>query len=89
MPAYACRVRGDAASWRKVLSMAGFGNSGMPARMLTDAQARAASHRVASHRVVSHCHSRCSIVKCSIVSVAMVVHAHRRAGTRIAILTQP
>ena len=42
VPAYACRVRGDAASWRKVLSMAGFGNSGMPARMLTDAQARAA-----------------------------------------------
>jgi len=38
VPAYACRVRGDAASWRKVLSMAGFGNAGLPQRMLTDAE---------------------------------------------------
>jgi len=30
VPAYACRVSGDAASWRKVLNMAGFGNSGFP-----------------------------------------------------------
>ena len=30
IPAYACRVKGDAASWRKVLSMAGFGNAGVP-----------------------------------------------------------
>lgn len=30
IPAYACRVKGDAASWSKVLSMAGFGNSGVP-----------------------------------------------------------
>jgi glutathione S-transferase len=29
-PAYACRVKGDASSWRKVLVMAGFGNSGVP-----------------------------------------------------------
>jgi len=28
--AYACRVKGDASSWRKVLTMAGFGNSGVP-----------------------------------------------------------
>ena len=34
LPAYACRVRGDAASWRKVLSMAGYGNSGVPPRVL-------------------------------------------------------
>ena len=34
LPAYACRVEGDAASWRKVLSMAGYGNSGVPARVL-------------------------------------------------------
>ena len=30
VPAYACRVKGDAASWRKVLTMAGFGNAGVP-----------------------------------------------------------
>jgi glutathione S-transferase len=30
IPAYACRVKGDASSWRKVLTMAGFGNSGLP-----------------------------------------------------------
>lgn len=29
-PEYICRVRGDASSWRKVLSMAGFGNGGVP-----------------------------------------------------------
>lgn len=28
IPAYACRVKGDASSWRKVLGMAGFGNIG-------------------------------------------------------------
>jgi glutathione S-transferase len=28
--AYSCRVKGNAASWRKVLSMAGFGNAGVP-----------------------------------------------------------
>ena len=30
LPAYACRVKGDASSWRKVLTMAGFGNAGLP-----------------------------------------------------------
>ena len=34
LPAYACRVEGDAASWRKVLSMAGYGNAGTPTRVL-------------------------------------------------------
>merc|ERR1719199_1439103 len=33
LPAYACRVQGDAASWRKVLNMAGFGNAGVPAEL--------------------------------------------------------
>jgi len=28
IPAYGCRVKGDASSWRKVLTMAGFGNAG-------------------------------------------------------------
>jgi len=28
IPAYACKVRGDPSSWRKVLTMAGFGNAG-------------------------------------------------------------
>lgn len=30
VPAYACRVRGDGSSWRKVLTMTGFGNAGVP-----------------------------------------------------------
>ena len=30
IPEYACRVKGDASSWRKVLTMAGFGNAGLP-----------------------------------------------------------
>lgn len=30
VPEYACRVKGDASSWRKVLLMAGFGNAGTP-----------------------------------------------------------
>jgi len=35
IPAYACRVKGDASSWRKVLSMAGFGNAGTPPTVLS------------------------------------------------------
>ena len=30
IPAYACRVRGNPSSWRKVLTMAGYGNGGVP-----------------------------------------------------------
>ncbi|KAL3799765.1 hypothetical protein HJC23_010415 [Cyclotella cryptica] len=30
IPAYACRVKGNASSWRKVLTMAGYGNNGVP-----------------------------------------------------------
>lgn len=30
IPEYVCRVKGDASSWRKVLTMAGFGNAGLP-----------------------------------------------------------
>ena len=30
IPEYACRVKGNASSWRKVLTMAGFGNAGVP-----------------------------------------------------------
>jgi len=30
VPAYACRVRGNPSSWRKVLTMAGYGNAGVP-----------------------------------------------------------
>lgn len=30
VPAYSCRVRGNPSSWRKVLTMAGYGNAGMP-----------------------------------------------------------
>lgn len=30
VPAYACRVQGNPSSWRKVLTMAGYGNGGVP-----------------------------------------------------------
>jgi glutathione S-transferase len=30
IPEYICRVKGDSSSWRKVLTMAGFGNAGLP-----------------------------------------------------------
>lgn len=30
VPAYACRVTGNPSSWRKVLTMAGYGNAGVP-----------------------------------------------------------
>lgn len=30
VPVYSCQVKGDASSWRKVLTMAGFGNAGVP-----------------------------------------------------------
>lgn len=30
VPAYACRVRGNPSSWRKILMMAGYGNDGVP-----------------------------------------------------------
>ena len=29
VPAYACRVKGNPSSWRKVLTMAGYGNGGV------------------------------------------------------------
>ena len=38
IPCYACRVKGNASSWRKVLNMAGFGNDGTPPTILTRMQ---------------------------------------------------
>ena len=35
LPAYACQVKGNASSWRKVLLMAGFGNAGMVPPQIT------------------------------------------------------
>ncbi|KAG7368576.1 glutathione S-transferase, N-terminal domain containing protein [Nitzschia inconspicua] len=40
IPVYACRVKGDAGSWRKVLKMAGFGNSGMPPAVSNNIESR-------------------------------------------------
>eukprot|EP00980_Cylindrotheca_fusiformis_P031286 scaffold26122_cov127-Cylindrotheca_fusiformis.AAC.5 len=40
LPVYACRIKGDAASWRKVLTMAGFGNSGVPPSIKQNMQER-------------------------------------------------
>lgn len=38
VPAYASRVKGDASSWRKVLTMAGFGNAGVPPEIVSNIQ---------------------------------------------------
>jgi len=35
IPAYACRIKGDASSWRKVLVMAGYGNAGQMPNTIT------------------------------------------------------
>lgn len=40
IPVYACRVKGDAGSWRKVLKMAGFGNSGVPPAVSKNIESR-------------------------------------------------
>lgn len=40
VPAYAARIQGDAASWRKVLTMAGFGNAGLPPDISANLQER-------------------------------------------------
>jgi glutathione S-transferase len=45
LPVYACRVKGDAASWRKVLTMAGFGNAGVPSSIQQNIQERIAHER--------------------------------------------
>ncbi|CAB9512574.1 glutathione Stransferase [Seminavis robusta] len=45
VPSYACRVKGDASSWRKVLSMAGFGNSGVPPAIGTNMDALTQAER--------------------------------------------
>ena len=39
VPAYCCRVRGDAASWAKVLDQAGFGNAGGVPELLSSGSA--------------------------------------------------
>lgn len=40
IPVYACRIKGDASSWRKVLTMAGFGNAGVPPSIQQNMQER-------------------------------------------------
>jgi len=40
IPVYACRIKGDASSWRKVLTMAGFGNAGLPPSIQQNMQER-------------------------------------------------
>jgi glutathione S-transferase len=53
LPAYACRVQGDAASWRKVLSMAGYGNAGVPSRVLRRMDEAAAIDAFGGEQLVS------------------------------------
>jgi glutathione S-transferase len=48
IPVYACRVKGDAGSWRKVLKMAGFGNSGLPPAIQENIESRVHTAEVAA-----------------------------------------
>jgi glutathione S-transferase len=45
IPAYACRVKGDASSWRKVLTMAGFGNDGVFSKLQGSVEQYVAAER--------------------------------------------
>jgi glutathione S-transferase len=47
---YPCRVKGDASSWRKVLSMAGFGNAGIPPTIQMNMEERRRSIEVEQAR---------------------------------------
>ena len=48
IPAYVCRVKGDASSWRKVLSMAGFGNAFVPSEIEANMEELARKEAVAA-----------------------------------------
>ena len=52
VPAYACRVKGDASSWRKVLSMAGFGNSFVPPEIEANMESLAEKEAVAASSTI-------------------------------------
>lgn len=52
VPAYACRVKGDASSWRKVLSMAGFGNAFLPPEIEANMEVLAEKEAVAAQSTI-------------------------------------
>jgi glutathione S-transferase len=52
IPAYACRVKGDASSWRKVLSMAGFGNAFVPPQIEANMEELARKEAVAAKNTI-------------------------------------
>jgi glutathione S-transferase len=53
VPVYACRVKGDASSWRKVLTMAGFGNAGVPHTINQNMSERIAQEEEEAKSIVS------------------------------------
>jgi hypothetical protein len=48
IPVYACRVKGDAGSWREVLRMTGFGSSGLPPAIQENIESRVHTAEVAA-----------------------------------------
>lgn len=52
VPAYACRIKGDASSWRKVLSMAGFGNAFVPPEIEANMEELAQKEAVAAQSTI-------------------------------------
>lgn len=52
--AYSCRVKGNAASWRKVLSMAGFGNAGVPPTIRANMDGLIAKEEYESRRAMEY-----------------------------------
>lgn len=54
VPAYISRVKGDASSWRKVLSMAGFGNAGIPPNVASNMNKLLEKELAESRMILKH-----------------------------------
>lgn len=84
LPAYAARVKGDASSWRKVLLMAGFGNSGLPPNLQTNIEARKikeqalAESRVRQHLWEQYAANRPYVASTPAAEAALVMTRNRK-----------
>jgi len=88
VPAYACHVKGDASSWRKVLTMAGFGNDGVPPQIdrnmqdLAAAEAKAAAASVNPELWRSYASSRPHVAETPHAEAALTILRNRDAIIR-------
>lgn len=87
VPAYACRVKGDASSWRKVLSMAGFGNAFVPPEIeanmeeLAQKEVRAALTTIDQDLWTEYASTRPYLADTPQAETALVVTRNREAIT--------